>query len=81
MQQKELNYQSVPFSNQKKKEGKIKLSLKKEKLRSNGELIVKIKGGNCPAGLIAQVNNQTLNITIQTKNYETVSFYVKEILS
>ena len=40
------------------------MALKKEKLRSNGELIVKIKGGTCPPGLIAQVNNQTLNITI-----------------
>jgi hypothetical protein len=50
-------------------------------LRPNGELIVKIKGESCPAGLITQVNNQTLNITIPTKNYEPVSFYVKEIMS
>jgi hypothetical protein len=48
----------------KKKSGRVKLKLKKEKLRPNGELIVKIKGGSCPAGLIAQINNQTLNITI-----------------
>jgi hypothetical protein len=49
-------------------------------LRPNGELIVKIKGESCP-GLITQVNNQILNITIPTKNYEPVSFYVKEIMS
>jgi hypothetical protein len=48
----------------KKKGGKVKLRLKREKLRPNGELIIKIKGGSCPAGLIAQINNQTLNITI-----------------
>jgi hypothetical protein len=48
----------------KKKGGKVKLRLKREKLRPNGELIIKIKGGSCPAGLISQINNQTLNITI-----------------
>ena len=64
----------------KKKGGKIKLKLKKEKLRLNGELIVKIKGGTCPAGLIAQINNQTLNITIQSKKFEPVPCFVKEIL-
>jgi hypothetical protein len=40
-----------------KKGGKVKLSLKKEKIRPNGELIIKIKGGSCPPGLIAQINN------------------------
>ena len=65
----------------KKKGGKVKLKLRKEKLRPDGELIIKIKGGSCPAGLIAQVNNQTLNITISTRNYEPVPFYVKEILA
>jgi hypothetical protein len=40
-----------------KKGGKVKLKLKKEKIRPNGELIIKIKGGSCPPGLIAQINN------------------------
>ena len=56
--------QALALAMKKKKGGKVKLKLKKEKLRPNGELIVKIKGGSCPAGLIAQINNQTLNITI-----------------
>ena len=64
----------------KKKGGKVKLKLKKEKLRPNGELVVKVKGGSCPAGLIAQINNQTLNITISSRKYEPVPCYVKEIL-
>jgi hypothetical protein len=64
----------------KKKGGKAKLKLKKEKLRPNGELVVKVKGGSCPAGLIAQINNQTLNITISSRKYESVPCYVKEIL-
>ena len=64
----------------KKKGGKVKLMLKKEKLRPNGELIIKIKGGSCPAGLISQINNQTLNITIKSRKYEPVRSYVKEIL-
>ena len=64
-----------------KKIGKVKLYIKKQKLRINGELIIKVSGGNCPAGLINQINNETLNITIQTRNYEPVPFYVKEKLS
>ncbi len=55
---------ALAISLNKKKSGRVKLKLKKEKLRPNGELIVKIKGGSCPAGLISQINNQTLNITI-----------------
>jgi hypothetical protein len=64
----------------KKKGGKVKLKLKKEKLRPNGELVVKVKGGSCPAGLIGQINNQTLNITISSRKYEPVPCYVKEVL-
>ncbi len=42
----------------KKKTGKVQLKIKKEKLRQNGELIIKIKGDtSCPAGLISQINN------------------------
>jgi hypothetical protein len=61
--------EAVALALKKKKSGKVKLKLKKEKLRPNGELIVKIKGDSCPAGLIAQINNQTLNITIQSKKF------------
>lgn len=47
----ELDAQALAIK--KKKGGNIKLYLDKETLRANGELIIKVKGDSCPAGLIS----------------------------
>ncbi len=45
--------EALALAIKKKKGGNIKLNLDKETLRPNGELIIKIRGDICPAGLIS----------------------------